>query len=158
MFASMIVVPDFLNQDSRVDAIATLHEQLVGGFASFSQIQKAQWYDRGLEPAYLHHLFDQLAEEVSLLVSGLDIEDHELALERAHDNDPAKKKYHRLKSMTVLLERYSILIETLRQAAVAAADERDWTLTEICSEFAQRFEDSLYFMVVHLNDLGGSRN
>ena len=153
MYALLISVPEYLNQDTRVNAIATLHGQLVGGFSSFSQVQKSQWYDRGLEPAYLHHLLDQLAEEVSLLVSGLDIEDHELALERAHDSDPLKKKYHRTQSMTALLERYSILIETLRHGASAAADEKDWALTDICSEFAQRFEESLWFMVVELNDV-----
>jgi DNA-binding ferritin-like protein len=152
MIALIRPTREYLNQDSRMDAISALHEQLTEGFASFSQIQQVQWYDRGLEPAYLHHLFDQLAEEVSLLVSGLDIEDHELALERAQDNDPNKKKYHRTKSMTALIERYSILIETLRAGAVAAAEAKDWRLTDICSEFAQRFDESLWFMVVYLHE------
>jgi DNA-binding ferritin-like protein len=152
MRSTLMLLREYLNQDSRVDAIVSLHEQLCESFASFSQIQQVQWYDSGLEPAYLHHLLDQLGEEVSLLLSGLDIEDHELALERVQENDPFKKKYHSNKSMTALVDRYSILIETLRAGAVAAAEAKDWGLTEICFEFANRFDESLWFMVVYLHE------
>jgi len=152
MYSSLITVPEYLSQDSRVMAIDTLHEQLVGGFASFYQAQKKQWSDRELEPAHLHHLFDLLAEEVSMLLGGLDVDDHELAMERANDIDPVKKKYHRSKSITALLDRYSILVDTLREGAHAAGQMKDWVLTDTCSELAHRFEEFLWFMVVHLNE------
>lgn len=141
-----------LSQESRVETIAFLHEQLGEGFTSCSESQQLQWYDRGLEPAYLHGLLDQLAESVSLLVSGLDIEDCELTLDRMNAVESSKKKHRGSRSVTELIERYSILIVTMRAAASAAAEAKDWQLTDICSEFAHRFDESLWFMVVKLHD------
>jgi DNA-binding ferritin-like protein len=152
MIATQSTTHEYLSQETRANVIASLHEQLSGSFASFSQIQQVQWYDSGLEPAYLHHLFDQLSEEVSLLISGLDIEDHEMALTRVGENDPVKKNYHRLKTMTTLVDRYSILIDTLRAAAQASAEDKDWGLSNICSEFALQFDESLWFMAIYLHE------
>jgi len=141
-----------LNEEARADTIAMLHEQLQDRFDRYSQDQKVQWYDNGSVPTSLHQLFDRLAEEASLFISGLDVDDQEMALERVVDADPLFKTYHRSKSMTVLVERYSILIDTLRAAAMAAAAKNDWKLTDLCSEFAHRFEESLWFMVVYLQE------
>jgi len=152
MIAMMIPANGYLSQDSRVDTISGLHRELKEGIDSFSQMQWAERRDSGPEPAYFHHLFDRLSEEVSLLISGLEIEDHEVALVKTLDDDPSKKKHHRSKSMTVLAERYSILIDTLRSAAQAAADTKDWELTNVCSEFACEFEESLWFMIVYLQE------
>jgi len=152
MIAMMIPANGYLSQDSRVETISSLHRELKEGIDSYTQMQWCERSDSGPGPAYFHHLFDRLSEEVSLLISGLEIEDNEVALVKTLDEDPSKKKHHRSKSMTVLAERYSILIDTLRTAAQAAADAREWELTNICSEFASEFEESLWFMIVYLQE------
>jgi DNA-binding ferritin-like protein len=152
MIATLSSAREYLNQNSRVEAISDLHQQLSSSFGSFSQIRQVQWYDYGLEPAYLHNLFDQMVEEVSLLLSGLEMDDHELIIDRSYDDNPAKKNHHRSKTMTSLIDRYSILIDTLRVATQAAAESKDWALTNVCSDLAQRFDESLCDMAIYLNE------
>jgi len=152
MISARHLANEYLNQDSRVEAVSSLHDRLNDAFTELVQTRRLQWFDRGSDVAYLHHLLDQLGEEVSLLIIGLETDDPELALERSQEYDPAMKSFHRCRSMTSLAGRYSLLIETLRAAANAAASEKDWRLTDICSDFAHRFEESLWFLVVNLQE------
>jgi len=157
MTGTMLSPHEFLTQESRVSAISCLHRQLCETFETFNQAPSAAWYDNRLEPAFLHSVFDQLVEEVSLLTSDLELKDHDELLERAGHNGALQKKHFRPKSMTALIERYSSLIETMRVASQAAADVKDWGLTHICSDLAYQFEESLWYMVVDVQGAWGEQ-
>jgi len=157
MLGTMLSPHEFLTQESRVSAISCLHRQLCENFESLGQLPSAEWYDCRLEPAFLHSIFDQLVEEVSLLTTDLELNEQEELLERAGHNGELQKKHFRPKSMTALIERYSSLIDTMHVAAQAAADVKDWNLTNICSELAHQFEESLWYMVVDVHDAWGEQ-
>jgi len=148
MNATLLPADEAINRDSHAGRIALRCNELDESFGAFSETERAEWYDYGLEPAFLHSQFDRLAEEVDRLIC-----DAKLA-ERGSADDRASYRCDRgiSRSMTALVERYSQLIERVRAASQAAADLQEWGMTDTFAELGHRLDESLWFMVVYLQD------
>jgi len=148
MNATLLPADEAIDRDSTAGRIALCCNELDESFGAFSETERAEWYDYGLEPAFLHSQFDRLAEEVDRLICDAKLAD------RGMIDDRASYQGRRgiARSMTALVERYSRLIERVRAASKAAADLQEWGLTETFSELGRRLDESLWFMVVYLQD------
>jgi len=147
-------------QAERIAAVAELHRQFHDSFDDYTQVRQVEWYDSTLEPAYLHELLNRLSDEVAELAAGL------------HPGRPADDpngsghaptpfrflpaRYAAPTSLTSLADRHARLTEVLKRLTVAAGDARQWSLATTLGDLARQFEETLWFMVVSLQDHGGA--
>ena len=151
-----------LNASTREQMIDLLNQQLADTFDLYSQTKQAHWNVKGPQFIALHELFDKLAGQLEGSID--DIAERAVALGgvatgtvRMAANDTRLPEYPLdismgLAHVEALVERYSHLAASTRQAIDKANNANDADTADLFTQLSRELDKALWFLEAHLQE------
>ncbi len=155
-FTTKIDLPT-LTRDRVIDL---LNRQLAATFDLYSQTKQAHWNVKGPHFMQLHLLFDQLAAEVfeyiykiaerATALGGMALGTARMASAASHLPELPLDTVEGLAVVEELVERYSDLAASTREAIKLSADWGDADTADLFTSQSRALDKSLWFLQAHL--------
>lgn len=149
-----------LDPESREQIITLLNQQLADTSDLYSQTKQAHWNVKGMQFIALHELFDTLAtgllghvdiiaERVTTL-GGTALGTARMAAAASRLPEYSPKTFGSQESLEALIERYSALAQSTREAIDTADELGDMDTADIFTATSREIDKSLWFLEAHL--------
>lgn len=149
-----------LPQDTRMEMIQLLNEQLADVFDLFSQTKQAHWNVKGPNFYQLHDLYDELAEgllahvdtiaERVTALGGAATGTVRMAAEATRLKDFSSGPVGSMESVRMLVERYAAAAKSTREAIDKADEAKDQGTTDLFTEVSRDLDKYLWFLESHI--------
>lgn len=151
-----------LDQETREQVITILNQQLADTFDLYTQTKQAHWNVKGLQFFQLHELYDKLATEVLPFVDEIaeratTLGGTALGTARMSSSKSRLPEYpvdavSSTGSLQALIERYSNLAASTREAIDATAKLDDADTADLFTAISRTLDKSLWFLEAHVQE------
>ena len=150
-----------LDAEIRERMVTLLNQQMADTFDLFSQTKQAHWNVKGPQFYQLHLLYDTLAEglegyvdelaERTTALGGVAMGTVRMAAEETRLPEYPPGPTESMDSVQCLVERYSNLAASTRQAIDEADEAGDASTADLFTEISRDLDKWLYFLESHLH-------
>ena len=149
-----------LSEETRLEIIALLNQQLANAFDLFSQTKQAHWNVKGMQFMQLHALFDDIAavvldfvDMIAERVTALGGTAPGTARMAAANTELPELPVNLYKGEAVLqaiVERYAQFGAAVRDAIEIAEEADDIDTADLFTEVSRAIDKNLWFLEAHL--------
>lgn len=157
---AMIKTHHDLPEETRMQMVQLLNDQLAGTFDLFSQTKQAHWNVKGPQFIQLHELYDELAEKLlghvdmiaerATTLGGAATGTVRMAAQASKLPDFNPGFVGSMESVTLLVARYAMLAQAVREAIDEAEQAEDQDTTDLLTEVSRDLDKSLWFLEAHI--------
>lgn len=147
-------------KETRYEMIALLNQHLADTFDLYSQTKQAHWNVKGDDFYQLHLLFDELAEELlgyvdmiaerATALGGEALGTARMAATASRLPEYPENVFVGMETVSALVDRYSRLAETAREAIATAEKAEDMDTSDLFIEVSRALDKRLWFLEAHL--------
>lgn len=158
--ARLITSHHDLPEETRSDMVELLNEQLADTFDLFSQTKQAHWNVKGPQFYQLHELYDELAAQLlahvdliaerATALGGTALGTARMAASSTRLDDFSAAPVGSMDSVRMLVERYSAVAQSTREAIDQADEAGDIDTSDLFTEVSRDLDKSLWFLEAHL--------
>jgi starvation-inducible DNA-binding protein len=151
-----------MSEDNRRQMVELCNMQLADTFDLFSQTKQAHWNVKGREFMQLHKLYDELAEglmefideiaERATALGGTATGTVRMAASATRLKDFTDGPIGSLESVEALVERFSEVAASTREAIDTAEEADDMSTSDMFTEISRSLDKWLWFLEGHLQD------
>lgn len=149
-----------LSEETRLEMIALLNQQLANAFDLYSQTKQAHWNVKGMHFMQLHELFDEVAavvlEHVDMVaervtaLGGTAMGTARMAAAESELPDMPANLYKGEAVLQAIVERYAQFGGYARDAIEIAEEADDLDTADLFTEISRAIDKNLWFLEAHL--------
>lgn len=149
-----------LADETRVQMIELLNQNLADIFDLYSQTKQAHWNIKGMNFMQLHELFDQLADDVLpfadelaervTALGGVALGTTRLAAANTRLTNMPTDLVDGHDFVTALVDRFAVVSNNVREAIDTASNAGDEATADLFTEITRALDKDLYFLEAHL--------
>ena len=149
-----------LSEETRLEMIALLNQQLANAFDLFSQTKQAHWNVKGMQFMQLHELFDQVAADVLVFVDmiaeratalgGTAMGTARMAAAESELPELPLNVYKGEALLQAIVERYALFGAWVRDGIDIAEEADDIDTADLFTEVSRAIDKNLWFLEAHL--------
>lgn len=149
-----------LADETRVQMIELLNQNLADIFDLYSQTKQAHWNIKGMNFMQLHELFDQLADDVLpfadelaervTALGGVALGTTRLAAANTRLTNMPTDLVDGHDFVTALVDRFAVVSNNVREAIDTASNAGDEATADLFTEVTRALDKDLYFLEAHL--------
>lgn len=149
-----------LADETRVQMIELLNQNLADIFDLYSQTKQAHWNIKGMNFMQLHELFDQLADDVLpfadelaervTALGGVALGTTRLAAANTRLSNMPTDLVDGHDFVTALVDRFAVVSNNAREAIDTASNAGDEATADLFTEVTRALDKDLYFLEAHL--------